>query len=276
MKNFLLLSLLTIFCFSCSDDEPEEDQTLPTNELELKGSYSGIFTVNYYNGNTISNEVTINFFEDAYSSTTGPDRIPAGGQGIYTISDDEITFQDSLYYTADFDWNLILAGAYEISHTETEIIIQKDREDIGLYEYRLQKNELISDNEYLIIGKYYGECLGSECVNIYKLTADSIYLAKDYPNGAVPFQGSFDYFCRPPQSRFSALIDAIPTELLTTASQTIGCPDCVDQGGFYVEYGKDNVLVGWKIDNDRGAVPEYLHEYLDLLDQFMEEVTGCL
>ena len=46
----------------------------------------------------------------------------------------------------------------------------------------------ISNNEYLIFGHFYGECIGEECVETFKLTDEKLYEdLNDNYSGTEPF-----------------------------------------------------------------------------------------
>ena len=58
------------------------------------------------------------------------------------------------------------------------------------------------------------------------------------------------------------------TELMAYSNTTIGCPDCADQGGLYLEIAKD--LSGrqyWIFDQNKGAVPEEFHALMDAINE---------
>jgi hypothetical protein len=134
------ISLIAIFSLtfnSCSNDDN-------TNESQsLSGNYSGTFTVEYLNGDTFSNSVSVNFGENNNYESSGNgnnnDFYPAGGKGSYEINNSEITFSDSNIWLANFDWNLILAGEYEYSKNGNELIISTNKTELGIYKYELTK-----------------------------------------------------------------------------------------------------------------------------------------
>src|SRR5699024_9165897 len=97
-------------------------------------------TVEYTNGNTISNPVTLKFIEgDQYQSSANPDRIPAGGNGTYKKKGSTINFTDVNIWTADFDWNLILNGEYEFQQKGDQLILSAHKNEVGLYKYELTR-----------------------------------------------------------------------------------------------------------------------------------------
>lgn len=128
--GFALMVLLS----ACTDkDKPAE--------VTLQGSYSGMFTVEYNDGDVRSNPVTINFDENKYVCSSGSNYTPAGGSGTFVIEGSKITFQDENFWTANFDWNLILSGEYNLSFAGGEIEISAMKNEVGFYQYKLSKAE---------------------------------------------------------------------------------------------------------------------------------------
>ena len=125
------LGLFLVF-FGCSKNEPIEE-----------GVYSGIFTVKYNvemskswgSGNGIT---TLELKNWRYMCTGNPDRIPAGGQGSYSISKSRIVFNEEHLWLANFDWGLILHGEYNYKFDGNRLKITKKTEN-ALYEYDLIK-----------------------------------------------------------------------------------------------------------------------------------------
>lgn len=126
------------------------------------------------------------------------------------------------------------------------------------------KTNTLAD-QYLVFGKFYGHCM-SECATLYKLEGNQLF-ADELPRftdwEALKFKTT-------PLSKESyqaakALLESFPQELLQ-AEETIGCPDCADQGGFALEIRKDGKLHRWRIDTQREALPDYLKAYVAQMD----------
>ncbi len=120
----------------------DKDEELPLSEL--KGVYTGTFTVEYsedpifYDQMELSNEVTIEFENGDFTCSSGENHIPAGGSGKFQIDGNKINFNDEKGWYGDFDGNLILDGDYEIQERKSAITISANK-GIGFYEYRLIK-----------------------------------------------------------------------------------------------------------------------------------------
>lgn len=132
-RIFILITaaVLSLTFNACnSDDDGNITQ-------ELNGNYSGTFTVTYLNGDTFSNPVTVEFDEGNYQSSRNTDNFPAGGSGTYEKGNSTIEFSDINFWTADFDWNLILDGEYTYTLNENELIISANKNEVGFYKYDL-------------------------------------------------------------------------------------------------------------------------------------------
>jgi len=135
--KILIIAILSLTFNSCNNDDD-------TNESHsLNGNYSGTFTVEYLNGDTFSNSVSVNFSGNNNYQSSGNgnnnDFYPAGGNGTYEMNNSEITFSDANIWLAHFDWNLILTGEYQYSENGNELIISANRTEFGLYKYELTK-----------------------------------------------------------------------------------------------------------------------------------------
>lgn len=126
-----LIIVFGIAVLSCNTDDVEET---------VEGSFEGVFTVTYSNNETFSNSVEVTINNGIYSSTAGPDRLPAGGTGTYEILSNTITFEDEGVWTADFDWNLILNGAYSYTLSGNKLILSAEKNNVGTYTYELTRN----------------------------------------------------------------------------------------------------------------------------------------
>lgn len=124
--------------------------------------------------------------------------------------------------------------------------------------------------QYLVFGKYYGHCRG-ECATLYKLEGNQVF-ADDLERFTDWTELKFKTtaLSKERYEAAKALLDAFPQELMA-AEETIGCPDCADQGGFALEIKKNGKLYHWRIDTNRDALPDYLKLYLDKIDAVIEQ-----
>ena len=102
----------------------------------------------------------------------------------------------------------------------------------------------------LVFGTYYGMCR-IDCINIY--CVESNQLQKD---DSVTY-GKLDwfYYFTPTRKMDAAkhkfakgLLSQVPMELLSRNRTTIGCPDCADQGGIFIQAMSGPVSATLKLD----------------------------
>lgn len=103
----------------------------------IDGLYKGTFTVEYSWG-TKSAETLLELKNGRFSCASNTNRIPAGGSGTFTFRATKAIFQDENFWTADFDWNLILNGEYKFSINGKRLILFTERPS-GKYKYDLEK-----------------------------------------------------------------------------------------------------------------------------------------
>ena len=122
------------------------------------------------------------------------------------------------------------------------------------------------DNSYLIFGHFYGECWGEQCVETFKLEDGQLFESEtdSYPTGS-PYD--FQVLSDDKYQVVKGLIDKIPAELIFHPSGTIGCPDCGDWGGLFIEKRSEDAVQQWQIDQKKSNVPEYLYEFIDDVNQ---------
>jgi len=126
--NILMLLICSVLLLnSCADDNNSiENFTFP-------GEYTGTFE-----RNGIESSITLNLEEATFNGTSDSDNFPAICNGSYLTdsSMSTITFENTCFFTADFDWTLILKETwnYEIVD-ETNLVLTKQNGDV----YRLSK-----------------------------------------------------------------------------------------------------------------------------------------
>lgn len=126
-------------------------------------------------------------------------------------------------------------------------------------------------NNYFIFGSFAGEC-NTNCSTIYKIENNKLY--PDLEN----------YFPYDSEIRFSDVQLSIekyniameveknfPRYLLNNSKSTYGCPDCVDQGTFYLQLKDDTTNRKWFIDPFE--IPSEISTYLDLIKKTLPELA---
>jgi hypothetical protein len=132
MKNLVFIILILLFTTACDKDE--------SGSLEsLNGTYKGFFIRSSPNAKYQPAEVTLIFNDSAFEGTSSISKYPAICKGTYKLSGREIEFNNSCFFTADFDWSLILSGKYEIYQEGERIIIARNTAGGVMDRYTLEK-----------------------------------------------------------------------------------------------------------------------------------------
>ncbi len=134
----------------------------------------------------------------------------------------------------------------------------------------------MSSEEYLVFGKFYGFCLGDNCVQIFKIESNQLSKNKlhQYPARNSFYPDTYDLLSNTKFESVSGLLDIFPDRLLNETDTIFGCPDCADQGGYYIEANFAEIRKFWIIDTSRSNVPEYLHPFLDEIDAAIEIIEN--
>ena len=124
---------------------------------------------------------------------------------------------------------------------------------------------VLSQSDYLVFGHFYGECVGEDCISIYRL--EKYRLLEDttdvYPSWTNFYDGKY---VRLNQLKFNAVKDLIndfPIELLSETNTIIGHPDGGDWGGLYIEYNYNGIKKFWLLDKWKSNVPTKYHKFID-------------
>ena len=130
---------------------------------------------------------------------------------------------------------------------------------------------IFNKEKTLIFGKFHGFCVGESCNEIYKLTSKNLY--EDTKKKYITEENfKFEKLSKSKFEIAEHLLNEIPEELLDLENETIGCPDCADQGGYYIQFTEKEGTKTYKIDTFRDNVPMYLHGYLDQIDFILNEL----
>lgn len=143
---------------------------------------------------------------------------------------------------------------------------------IGLSCNTNDDNLTINNIDVLIFGHFYGECIGEQCVETFMLTDEKLFEDTNDSYGGTDF--NFVELDNEVFEQVSDLIEAFPSQLLNEEETTLGCPDCVDQGGLFIQYSENGEEKSWRIDQSKAAVPEYLHEFMDKVNEKIEWINN--
>jgi len=152
---------------------------------------------------------------------------------------------------------------------------------IGLFLLSLSFNscteEKVVSDDYLVFGSFYGMCAGEQCVELFKITEDELLedVRDEYPQTAEIYVGQ--YHTQLSNTLFEAVKDLrndFPEGLFDETESTFGCPDCYDQGGYYIEYRKGELHQRWIIDHNLDDVPAYMHDFCEKVSDKIALING--
>jgi hypothetical protein len=143
------------------------------------------------------------------------------------------------------------------------LIASCDKEEEGL---------TINEIDYLIFGHFYGECIGELCVETFKLTDEKLFEDTNDNYSGTDF--NFIELGNDKFEQVNDLYDYFPNQLLNEEEEVIGCPDCADQGGLFIQYSANENVQSWRIDQSKNAVPTYLHEFMDKVNEKIDLINN--
>jgi len=130
------------------------------------------------------------------------------------------------------------------------------------------KEKISNEPDFLIFGHFYGECVGEECVETYKLTCCD--LSEDTRDEYAYPGFNEGNFVPLPDSQFQKVKDLllqVPQVLLDQDSTRLGQPDAGDWGGIYVEYKKGAFHHKWYIDKNDFYLAAKYRPFRDLVEE---------
>lgn len=112
---------------------------LITEEIVLNGKYTGTFQRTQGIGTDEAANVSISFTPNTFTGISDRPKYPAICNGTYSVSGNQITFNNDCMWTADFDWTLILSKTYSVKVTGDSLQLRRDNADKTTDLYRLKK-----------------------------------------------------------------------------------------------------------------------------------------
>lgn len=127
----------------------------------------------------------------------------------------------------------------------------------------------LTSDSYFSFGSYYGMCQGEDCVAFFLVRNGKLYEDKkdQYPTNGTLHTGDYEALSDEKYQLVKDLVNKIPQELLSESSTYIGCPDCADGGGTYIEINSAEGKRFWYIDNNNRETPEYLHDFIEEVNE---------
>ncbi|WP_040397533.1 hypothetical protein [Cesiribacter andamanensis] len=115
------------------------EQSFETPVQLAEGTYSGHFIRSSPAAKYAAAEVTLVLKDGRFSGSSNISRYPAICTGTYQIKGTTIEFQNECFFTADFDWSLILSGTFHLSASDGDIVLFREFGEGVMDTYRLKK-----------------------------------------------------------------------------------------------------------------------------------------
>lgn len=115
--------------------------------------------------------------------------------------------------------------------------------------------------DFIAFGTFYGECVGEQCVEIYRLEDGHLFenTADMYPGSQMPLDGDYTELSGALYDAVKDMIGPLPAGLRDTSATVIGQPDAGDWGGAYLEWTEGSYHKFWLLDLHLGNVPSQYH-----------------
>lgn len=126
----------------------------------------------------------------------------------------------------------------------------------------------LDSDEYLIFGKYFSEC-GGNCVTMFMIRNQQLF--PDELDWGLPQVIPFSDIPLDPMKFAIAipLVKSFPNALFESSKRKYGCPDCADQGGFYIRLSTGGNTNTWLIDTRDDEQNKAIIDYKKKIDQVL-------
>jgi len=134
----------------------------------------------------------------------------------------------------------------------------------------------LNAGDYFVFASYFHECVvDGGCIHMYVLKDGALYqnTHNRYPVNREFTDADLRRLADDKVHSAETLFSAIPPQLLNESDTHIGCPDCYDQGGAYLEIFKNGNSRYWYIDYDKNNVPEYLHPLVEKIENTIAGIS---
>ncbi|QXU40033.1 hypothetical protein [Pedobacter sp. D749] len=97
-----------------------------TVDVLLDGNYTGVLVItNSVKSVPVTRPISVSLKDGKFNIVPSADLKPSGGKGTYTFKNGIGYFTDEDIWTADFDWNMILNGEYNIRSSGVDLTLRK-------------------------------------------------------------------------------------------------------------------------------------------------------
>lgn len=130
------------------------------------------------------------------------------------------------------------------------------------------------EGDYIVVGKYYGECMGENCIRFYALSNNKVYKSEStqYPDMSNAYLANYTLTTKD-ATILQPIWNLIPPSIYTINDGVIGQPDAGDWGGLYLEVKQGTNHRYWYIDNANFNLPQNIIPCKEFISLSIEELS---
>ena len=134
-----------------------------------------------------------------------------------------------------------------------------------------EKNHEPGIDGNLVFGEAFGFCAG-DCAHFFQIKDGSLFRDKvdRYTGGELIFEDT--PLSNDKYKLAVPLLDNFPEYLKVHPNETIGCPDCADQGGYHFILKSQRESQYWHIDTNTGSQPNEIRTYIEQVKSVLEQL----
>jgi hypothetical protein len=264
MKKFYSLLILSVVFFSCTDmtNDAVQNCGAVSNTPFESFTYCGLLKENPKQSSFViinSNEDLLKIFNTCPTVNVSlPDftqkRIlglfagpkPTGGFGIkiQSIQEDDCQIVVQYFETEPKKDEVV---ATLLTYPSDYVVLPKSNKPIAF-------QKVYKNNDYIVIGTYYGQCVGNECLTFFRMDSQKVLRYLNATYGLYDFN-ELRYKSLAYKDDLASFYSKIPLEIknLKGQTKTFGSPDSADQGGVYFELHQGDIVTKIFLDNDKTA-----------------------
>lgn len=103
------------------------DARAPERRHDVEGEWTGIFVIRFAYGTPDEvldeGKVEMTIREGRYRLKPAKSLVPPGGSGEYKLADGRLDLTDTAVHTSDFDWSLIVNGAFDVKRDGGRLLL---------------------------------------------------------------------------------------------------------------------------------------------------------
>jgi hypothetical protein len=126
-----------------------------------------------------------------------------------------------------------------------------------------------SNFESFTFGTHFCFCTGT-CAILYEISEEALRAGEG--TGCLPQDYTFDgvVLTQDKYAIAKQLIDEFPDKLIQDSQDTYGCPDCADQGAYYLQMRNQGETRTWRLDTFTEDLPAWLRSYQQSVQEVLE------